>query len=98
MARHGFETPVNWCHGEKLDMRQLLLKSAIPVAREGLQQLRLNDYEAWIEIIEQRVSVGQTGSDWILGYWHKQPDAAALVRAYLDNASRNEPVHTWPKP
>ena len=98
VARHGFETPVNWCHGEKLDMRQLLLKSAIPVAREGLQQLRLNDYEAWIEIIEQRVSVGQTGSDWILGYWHKQPDAAALVRAYLDNASRNEPVHTWPKP
>ncbi len=97
VARQGLGARVTWCQGEVDEMKQLLLHRALPVAKEGLQLLKLDDYENWLDIIEQRVISEQTGSEWILDYWHKQPDASALVRTYLENASRNEPVHSWPK-
>lgn len=98
VARLGLAARVSWCHGEMDDMRNLLLERAIPVARQGLQRMGIQGYAPWMDIIEQRVSNGMTGANWILKYWQKHQDAPALVRTYLEHAGQNKPVHLWPIP
>ena len=98
VAREGLQAQVNWCHGEVDTIQNLLLQRALPVAVQGLQELGITDAGRWLDIIQQRVSSGQTGSQWILDYWHKNPDSAALVKAYLELAGQNVPVHQWPRP
>jgi hypothetical protein len=98
VARNGLNAKVSWCHGEMDTMQNLLLERAIPVACKGLENLGIEGFDKWIEIIQQRVETAATGSNWILQYWQNNPDASALVRNYLDNARKNLPVHLWPKP
>lgn len=96
VARQGLDARVNWCNGDEDNMSNIVMTSALPLALSGLQQLGIEAPEQWLEIIESRVSSGQTGADWQLKYWQKSPDLAALVRRYLHNASDNKPVHLWP--
>lgn len=98
VARHGLDARVSWLQGEMDCMQNLLLKYAIPVAYQGLDQLGISNPEHWLSIIEQRVKTGQTGANWILNYWRKSKDTAALVKTYLHHAKENKPVHSWPKP
>lgn len=98
VARHGLDARVSWLRGEMDSMQNLLLKHAIPVAYQGLDQLGISSPEQWLGIIEQRVKTGQTGANWILKYWQKSHNTAELVKTYLQHAKRNIPVHSWPKP
>ena len=98
VARLGLEARVSWCHGEIGTIQQILLDYAIPVARQGIQQLGVVNSDHYLDIIEQRVRSGQTGSRWIVQFWHHNPDGAALVRRYLELARTNTPVHLWPEP
>ena len=98
VAREGLAARVNWCQGEVDSIQNLLLDRALPLAADGLQTLGISDAERWLEIIQQRAESGQTGARWTLGFWHKNQDAAALVRTYLQHAQQNIPVHLWPQP
>lgn len=98
VARSGLEAKVSWCHGEIDLMRNLLTKSIIPLAYVGLEVLAIKDASRWMDIIEQRVETGQTGANWMLEFWKKNPDAQALVTRYLQHARHNIPVHRWPQP
>ncbi len=97
VAREGLCAEVSWCDGEMNSIQNLLLTKAIPVACQGINSLGIKDCDHWLNIIEQRVSTGQTGADWILDFWNKNPDSKALVRAYQEQAKLNIPVHLWPK-
>ena len=96
VAREGLQARVNWCHGEMDSIASIILESALPIAAEGLRQLGIESPEQWLDIIEARVSSGQTGANWILQYCKENSDLAALVRDYLHNARQNNPVHSWP--
>jgi len=96
VAREGLPARVRWCNGEIDTIQNLLLKYAIPCARSGLETLGIDNPEKWLDIIRARVSSGRTGADWILRYCQQHPDLHKLVLTYLDNASKNVPVHLWP--
>ncbi len=96
VARQGLEARVNWCNGEMDSMQKLLLNHAIPVAATGLAKMGIESPEKWLDIIQARVTSGRTGADWILSFRKKNEDMNALVKAYLDNARNDTPVHLWP--
>lgn len=96
VARQGLEAQVNWCNGEKDSVKELLLNHALPVAAAGLSKMGIESPEIWLDIIQARVTTGRTGADWILKFQEKNEDMNALVKAYLDNARKNIPVHLWP--
>jgi gamma-glutamyl:cysteine ligase YbdK (ATP-grasp superfamily) len=96
VARNGLDAEVTWCNGKMLSMQQIILKYAIPTALAGLQNLGIDYPLQWLDIIQQRSTNAQTGARWMLNYWQKDPDAAALVQQYMQYARRNIPVHLWP--
>ena len=96
VAREGLSARVSWCHGEMDSIRDIILESAIPLALAGLRQLGIESSAHWLDIVEARIRSGQTGANWILNYWKKDPDLSSLVRSYLHNARDNNPVHMWP--
>lgn len=96
VAREGLEARVSWCNGEVDSMQKLLLNYAIPVAATGLTKMGIESPEKWLDIIQARVVSGRTGADWILRFRENNKDMNALVKAYLDNARNNTPVHLWP--
>lgn len=97
-ARHGLRATLSWHEGEKIALRQLLLKQLIPAARAGLQQMNIDphDNETYMNIIEQRVVSMQNGSEWqrryILAHGH---DMHALTQAYVLHQGEQRPVHEW---
>jgi hypothetical protein len=98
VARKGLDAEVTWCNGKMGSMQQILLKYAIPVARQGLINLGIEQVDQWIDIIQQRTTTGQTGAKWILAHWGKNSDTSTLVQQYLQHARKNIPVHLWPVP
>lgn len=98
VARLGLEARVSWCHGEMDLMQNLLIQRIIPLAYLGLKMLGIQDAAEWMNIIEKRVETTQTGANWMLDFWNKNPDPKTLVTDYLQHARQNIPVHLWPKP
>jgi hypothetical protein len=96
-ARDGMNTSVHWIDGQQDSLKQLILSHALPLARTGLNNIGISNSARWLDIIEARVSSGQTGANWILQHWKRHADSARLVRTYLQNAHGNTPVHLWPK-
>lgn len=97
VARLGLLAEVNWCHGVFESVQQIILKYTIPLARQGLENLGIDAHE-YLDIIQQRVITGQTGARWMVQYWTKNKNTAALVDTYLKFARLNIPVHRWSKP
>ena len=67
-AQHGLDARFTWLDGRRLGARELLRKTLIPDAREGLEALRVpvEDIERYLGIIEGRVSTGRTGARWLM--------------------------------
>ncbi len=97
-ARDGLGTQVHWIDGKLQPLSPLLLEQAIPLAREGLRRIGIDDRDDWLGIVAARVEKGATGAQWILRHWQQHGDAARLVRDYLDRAQHNQPVHEWEPP
>jgi len=98
VAREGLSARVHWCDGELYNMRTLVLEKLLEQAVRGLQSIGIQTPQPWLDIIRQRVQTGRTGAQWITDFWQKYHDERALVRAYLNNAQQNVPVHLWPEP
>ncbi len=97
-SKKGLSAEVTWCNGTTDSIQNIILDFAIPVAKQGLQELKIDNPDKWLDIIQQRVKIGQTGSSWILDYWNKNQNALQLVKTYQSYAQENIPVHEWPKP
>ncbi len=98
-AMHGWDAHVIWFGGQHWRLRKLLLEELIPLAREGLQQLKINhrDSEYYLDIIRQRVSADQNGSQWQRRFIAAHgKDFSRLSQTYLHYQQRGKPVHTWP--
>ncbi len=79
-------------------MNSLIVNTLLPLAREGLQRLEMNedDAERYLEIIEARVRSGRTGAAWQRAYIAQHGhDMEALTLAYREQQRRGDPVHEW---
>ncbi len=97
-ARLGLRADVHWIDGEEMQLKEVILKHALPTARMGLEKAGFKNCERWLNIIEARVKNEATGANWILQHWKQHADSGKLVCDYLDQAQTNQPVHLWQTP
>lgn len=102
-ARSGLGVTFEW-FGQAVPAQTLILEQLLPLAREGLDAYGVDPDESGqlLGIIADRVSSGQTGSEWILNAFESfRKDLSAgesSVRLTAEMAARaenGEPVHTW---
>lgn len=103
-ARIGLASKFRWIGGKNYFAEDLILNELLPVAREGLTRAKIagQDIDRYLEIIEERVKTGNTGSQWIVDSFHtlkknESLDASlvATTAGILNRQKKNEPVHLW---
>ncbi len=97
-ARTGLKAQVSWLDGKKWSVQKLILQELIPMARRGLEHLKVDtaSIDLWLQIIAERVESGRTGAQWQLDFFDRASgDVGALVREYRDRQQAGEPVHKW---
>lgn len=98
-ARLGLAADFYWLNDQHVNAKDFLLQYLIPTARVGLEQLDIDsrDIRFYLDIIEQRVKTGQTGTQWQQRYaaLHDN-DMQALTATYAKLQQSGKPVHEWP--
>ena len=100
-AQQGLNTRIKWQQDKIYNIRKLILRELLPMAREGLQDLRIAgaDCELYLDIIKERVANERTGSDWQIEFVRRTGcDMQLLTESYLQQQQSNQPVHTWELP
>ena len=104
-AQRGLEAQFTWLDGQVVLARDLIRQDLLPLARDGLRTAGLNpaDVERYLGVIEQRVTVGLTGSSWLLrslADMRETDTQAARLSALTAATARRQwagsPVHEWP--
>ncbi len=97
-ARDGLDARLRWLDGVEYPAGELISSRCLPMARDGLRALGLDEaeIERYLIIIALRVASGQTGAAWQLRAWRRHDgDARALMLDYLENQRAGAPVHEW---
>ncbi len=97
-ARDGLAAEISWLDGRPASLRELLREELIPMARQGLKQLGIDDGESqhYLSIIRNRVDSGQNGAAWQKAFVAKHGrDFFLLTEAYLEHQRGGKPVHEW---
>ncbi|WP_201352642.1 glutamate-cysteine ligase family protein [Hydrogenimonas urashimensis] len=96
-CRDGLDARIEW-NDRKEKIRDLVLNTLLPLAREGLESMKIDekDIERNLGIVETRVAKGQNGAVWQLAYVEKfGKDMQKMTEAYWHHQRIGEPVHTW---
>lgn len=106
-SKMGLDTKFRWFNDRRINAVDLITKELLPIAREGLEKvnIREGDIHSYLEIIEERVTSGQTGANWIINNYaslmkensSKEQTLAAITTAMIKNQKKGEPVHKWGK-
>lgn len=104
-SKLGLDTKFRWFGDKRINAVDLITEELLPIAREGLQKADVaeEDISDYLEIIEQRVTSGQTPSYWILSNYSslmkehesKEQTLGAITTAMIKNQKKGEPVHKW---
>lgn len=97
-ARYSLDSSIQWLDGELHPVKSILLHMLLPMAREGLLQLGINetDCDHYLGIIENRITTQQNGAAWQRRWVEKHgKDMDALSKVYLDHQHSQRPVHEW---
>ncbi|MCA8972608.1 MAG: CBS domain-containing protein [Planctomycetes bacterium] len=103
-ARHGLKAQFTWFGGEEVTARDLILKSLLPIAREGLQHagLDMGDVDRYLGVLEARVASGQTGAAWSMASFEALEDGTSveercrtLTSGMLSRQLTGKPIHEW---
>ncbi|MDJ0837295.1 MAG: CBS domain-containing protein [Acidobacteriota bacterium] len=103
-ARNGLATCFRWFDNKVYPASELILKELLPMAREGLTKAGISekDRDHYLDIVEERVKTGRTGSQWMLDNHQKlilrNGDYEANVAVTAASHQRRisgEPVHRW---
>lgn len=107
-SKLGLDTKFRWFGDERINAVDLITEELIPVAHEGLKEAGISDGDRndYLDIIEQRVSSGQTPSYWMLDNYaslmneheSKEQTLATITTAMINNQKKGEPVHKWGRP
>lgn len=97
-AKHGLDTEIMWLDGKSHHIDKLILEQLLPLAHDGLRQLNIKDDDCnhYLNIIEQRTIKKQNGSAWQRGFIKKYgKDFNQLMTQYIKNQAIGHPVHDW---
>jgi CBS domain-containing protein/gamma-glutamyl:cysteine ligase YbdK (ATP-grasp superfamily) len=104
-ARQGLGTGLMWLDGERVPAPELLIERLLPLARRGLAEAGVADADAdaYLGVIEERVSSGQTGAEWLLrsdaalrDQTERTERMATLTAETSARALGAVPVSEWP--
>ena len=104
-ARRGLNAEFNWTNGKNIPARELITEHLLPLARHGLEVSGIipKDIGRYLNVIEERVRRGQTGSVWALQSLaamakeggKRDERLRALTSATVAMQRRGRPVHNW---
>ncbi|TYP94029.1 CBS domain-containing protein [Fodinibius salinus] len=104
-SKLGLDTKFRWFGDKRVNAVDLITEELLPIAREGLEKADIIDQDIteYLEIIEERVTAGQTPSYWMLNNYaslmkehdSKEQTLAAITTAMIKNQKKGEPVHKW---
>ncbi len=104
-ARQGLGAAIKWVGSNKLiPAGELITNELLPIAKAGLKKAKLvsKDIDHYLEIIEERVKSGKTGSQWLVSSYEKllksgnKSEALAAVTSGLSKRQQlGLPAHTW---
>jgi CBS domain-containing protein len=104
-SREGLHAAFTWVNDETVGARRLILETLLPLARNGLRQMKIVEQEIdrYLGIVEARVDSGGTGGSWALrslslmkGQGTRAERLAALTAAMVRRQTEGVPVHEWP--
>jgi CBS domain-containing protein/gamma-glutamyl:cysteine ligase YbdK (ATP-grasp superfamily) len=103
-ARDGLDNKFSWFNGSKHHAQDLILKELLPIAADGLKAHKVDkdDIQNNLDIIEERVKSGQTGSQWMIDSYNNlrktgtRDQALVATTAAIYNRQRmDNPIHEW---
>ena len=98
-AIHGLSAELTWLDGKVYPVRELVLNTLLPMAKEGLQALGIADdaIACYLDgVIRPRLTCGQNGAEWQKAYIRKYGrDFKAMTKAYAHHQSSGKAVHEW---
>lgn len=97
-AQLGMDAHIVWLDGNKHQAKTLLLKTLIPMANDGLNNLGVDSSEIskFLGIIEKRVQNGRNGANWQRAFVARNGNnMKALLIAYMERQQSGVPVHEW---
>ena len=104
-ARFGLKSQILWLYGKSISVQRLILEELLPRAKRGLEKVGIEDseIERYLGIIQTRVELGKTGSQWMLNSLASMDKLAkqnvklrSLTAAIRANQESGEPLHNWP--
>ncbi|MHC4377137.1 MAG: CBS domain-containing protein [Planctomycetota bacterium] len=102
-ARYGLKARFHWLDGESLSAEELMQR-LLPLAREGLveQGVSETDIDHYLGLVDRRVSLGRTGSQWVLDSLAAMGEAGrrdegfrCVTRAMVERQKEGRPVCEW---
>jgi len=97
-ARHGLRAGQSWLTTDNIKIRELCLKTLLPMAEQGLTLLGISDDDSrhYLGIIEQRVEQERNGAQWQQQFISQYGgDMSVMLKAYMERQRSGEPVHSW---
>lgn len=97
-AQLGLDAHIVWLDGNKHPAQSLILKTLLPMAYDGLDNLGINYQEAdkYLGIIEKRVQNGCNGASWQRAFVARHGNNMKnLLIAYMERQQSAIPVHEW---
>lgn len=97
-ARYGLDAQLVWFDGKSHPAAQLYRESLLPLAREGLDALKVDAPLAkrCLDTISARAERGLTGAGWQRAWVARHgPDMPALLAAYVERQESGKPVSEW---
>jgi len=103
-ARQGIRAQMNWFNDTHLPVKDLILEQLLPLAREGLQEARLDrdDIDRYLGVLHDRVATRRTGARWVLESLDIMDDNGTLdqrlrciVSSMVEQQSSGKPICQW---
>lgn len=104
-ARFGMDTQFTWVNDKKISPAELILTELLPIARQGLEKrnIKREDIDRYLGIIQGRVESCNTGSRWIMQSFNKlaktglQRDEimTSITSSIYEHQHEGKPVHEW---
>jgi len=103
-SKLGLDTKFRWVDEKRYSAVELITEEFLPIAREGLEKAGVDsgDISSYLDIIEDRTDLGQTGSFWMVKSYNdlskkvsREQALTAVTNAMVKNQKKGEPVHKW---
>ena len=97
-AQNGLKHKTRWFSKNTDTLQKIILDKLLIEAETGLYKLGIDqqDCKRYLSIIEQRVALNRTGSQWQINFLNTHQDnRTQLTLNYLKNQQTGIPVHEW---